>query len=243
MEGIAQNGKGDLVFLHQFQQLPEVGMENGVASGEIKIGESVIYLAKIQTIVEGILHLLPTHGIQGLAVVFGKNIAVFAPLVTLVSDVPLKGKIIHVVLLHRVGFFTLQKPLLGPWTLEGATPAGARVAGPCLLLVCSAAGSGSFNGLVRCAASSTAGCGLFLGCSSATGGRSFHRLVGRTASGATSGGCRGLLLLGPAKQLIQCHDVSLHGCIQGALALCNSYYIQENRKFKYALFYNIVTLR
>jgi hypothetical protein len=41
------------------------------------------------------LNLLPTHRIQRFAVVFRKDIAVLAPLVALVGDVPLKRKIFH----------------------------------------------------------------------------------------------------------------------------------------------------
>jgi hypothetical protein len=109
VEGIAQNGEGNFLLLHQLQQLPEVGMEDGVSAGEIKIGKTAIYLAKVQTVVEGILHLLPAHGIQGFAVVFGKNVAVLAPLITFIGDVPLKGKILHGFLLRHVGVFYSPK--------------------------------------------------------------------------------------------------------------------------------------
>lgn len=97
MEGIAQDGEGDAVLLHQGQQLPEIRVQDGVAAGDVKVGQPAVDIAKVQAVVKGILHLRPGHGIQRLAVVFRKDIAVLATLVALVGDVPLEREI----LLHR----------------------------------------------------------------------------------------------------------------------------------------------
>ena len=51
-------------------------------------------MAEIQAVMKGILHLLPCHGIQGLAVVLGKNVAMLAALIAVVCNMPLKGKIL-----------------------------------------------------------------------------------------------------------------------------------------------------
>ena len=51
-------------------------------------------MAEIQAVMKGILYLLPGHGIQGLTVILGKNVAVLAALVTVVCNMPLKGKIL-----------------------------------------------------------------------------------------------------------------------------------------------------
>ena len=40
MEGIAQNGKGDVPLFHQPQQPPEVRVQNGVAASDIEIRQA-----------------------------------------------------------------------------------------------------------------------------------------------------------------------------------------------------------
>ena len=49
--------------------------------------------AKVQAVVEGVLHLLEGHAVQLFAGVFGEDVAVLAALVAVVGDVPLEGKI------------------------------------------------------------------------------------------------------------------------------------------------------
>lgn len=38
MEGVSQNGEGDFMLFQQFQQPPEIRVQNGVASGYVKYG-------------------------------------------------------------------------------------------------------------------------------------------------------------------------------------------------------------
>lgn len=92
MKGIAQNGELDTVLVEEGQQSPEIRMKDGVSSGDVKIRGPAIYLAEIKTVIKGRLHLVPGHGLQAAVIACGKDIAVLASLVTLVSDVPLKGK-------------------------------------------------------------------------------------------------------------------------------------------------------
>ena len=40
VEGVAQNGEGDLIFLHQPQQVPKAGVQDGVAPGEVEVGQA-----------------------------------------------------------------------------------------------------------------------------------------------------------------------------------------------------------
>ena len=104
VEGVAQNGEGDVVFRHQSQQLPEIRVQNGVAAGDVEIRQTVIDLAEVQAVVEGVLHLLPGHCIQLLVAVFRENVAVLAPLVAFIRDMPLERKILfHVILLVVMG--------------------------------------------------------------------------------------------------------------------------------------------
>ena len=94
MEGISKNGEGDVVLLHQPQEPPEVGVKNRVAAGDVEVGQAVINFTEIKAVVKGVLHLLPVHGIQLFAVVLREDVAVLAPLVALIGDVPLKRKIL-----------------------------------------------------------------------------------------------------------------------------------------------------
>jgi hypothetical protein len=98
MKWVSENGEGDLMGFQKRKELPEIRMQNGVSTGNIKIRKPVVYLAKVQAVVERVLHLLPRHGIQLLAGIPRENIAVLAPLVAFVGNMPLKRKI----LFHRV---------------------------------------------------------------------------------------------------------------------------------------------
>jgi hypothetical protein len=61
----------------------------------------VVDLAEVQAVVKGVLHLLPGHRVRLLAGVAGEDVAVLAPLVTFVGDVPLKGEVFHTILLNK----------------------------------------------------------------------------------------------------------------------------------------------
>ena len=98
VEGVAQDGEGNAVLFHESQQLPKIGMQDGIAAGDVEVGQPVIHLAEIHAVVKSFPHLLPGHRIQLFAVVLGENIAVLAALITFIGDVPLKGKI----LFHRL---------------------------------------------------------------------------------------------------------------------------------------------
>lgn len=84
MEGVAHDGERDVPLLHQSQQPPEIRVQDGIAAGDVEVGQAVIHLAEIQTISNNLLHLLPGHGIRLLAVVLREDVAVLAPLIALV---------------------------------------------------------------------------------------------------------------------------------------------------------------
>lgn len=90
VEGVAQDGKGDPIFPHQSQKLPEIRMQDGGAAGKVEIWQSVVNLAKIQAVIKCILHLLPGHAVRLFIAVFRKDIAVLAPLIAVIGDVPLE---------------------------------------------------------------------------------------------------------------------------------------------------------
>ncbi len=70
VERIAEDRKGHAVLLQQSQQLPKVRMQDRIAAGDVEIGQAVIDLAKVQAVIESVLHLCPGHGIQLLVAVF-----------------------------------------------------------------------------------------------------------------------------------------------------------------------------
>ena len=93
MEWIAHQGKRNVLAFQQNHQFPEIGMKDRIAAGDIEIRNSVVYFAEVLTVRHDLLHLLPGHALQLLAAFSGKNIAVFAALVTFICDMPLKRKI------------------------------------------------------------------------------------------------------------------------------------------------------
>jgi acyl-CoA synthetase (AMP-forming)/AMP-acid ligase II len=94
MEWISKNSKRNLILFHQSEESPEIRMQDRISSGNIKIGQTFIHLAEVEAIVKGVLHLLPCHGIRFFTDISRENIAMFAPLITLIGDVPLKRKIL-----------------------------------------------------------------------------------------------------------------------------------------------------
>jgi len=76
--------------VEEFQKAPEIRMKDGVPSGKIEIGSPPKYFTEVNTVIEGILKLLPVHGVYFFAVVRRENVAVLAALVTVVGYMPLK---------------------------------------------------------------------------------------------------------------------------------------------------------
>ncbi|ERI69921.1 hypothetical protein HMPREF1548_02821, partial [Clostridium sp. KLE 1755] len=105
MEGVSQNGEGDFMLFQQFQQSPEIRVQNGVASGYVKIRGAGQLSAHIQAVVQHLFHIAIGHLSQLFTAVFRKYIAVPAPLIAVVCYVPLKGEIrVHSVFLRYVGW-------------------------------------------------------------------------------------------------------------------------------------------
>jgi hypothetical protein len=76
-------------------------MQDRISAGNIKVWQTAIHFTEIEAVIEGVLHLLPCHGIQFFTGIAGKNVAVLAPLVTFIRDMPLKSEI----LFHAVPLF------------------------------------------------------------------------------------------------------------------------------------------
>ena len=93
MKWVAKNCERDIACFQQAQQIPEIQVQNGVSAGNIKVRAAVINRTKVETIIKRVEHLLPRHGIDFFAGVFGENVAVLAALVAVIGDVPLKRKI------------------------------------------------------------------------------------------------------------------------------------------------------
>jgi hypothetical protein len=69
-------------------------MQNRITASYIKIGQAMIHFAEIQAVIKCSLHLFPGHSLQLLMGTSRKNIAMFTSLVTFISNVPLKRKIL-----------------------------------------------------------------------------------------------------------------------------------------------------
>ena len=69
-------------------------MENRIAAGNIEIRHTAIHFAEVLAVGHDLLHLFPRHAVQLLAGILRKDIAVLAPLVAVVCDMPLKSKIL-----------------------------------------------------------------------------------------------------------------------------------------------------
>jgi hypothetical protein len=106
MKWIAKNRKWNLVFLHQSKQFPEIRMQDRISSGNIKVWDTAKSFAEIQAVLKGLLHLLPCHAIQFFTGITGENVAVFAPLVAFIRDMPLKSEI-----LFHLNVFSLSQKL------------------------------------------------------------------------------------------------------------------------------------
>lgn len=79
-------------------------MQDQVAAGKIEIWDTTVDLAEVQAVVKGLLHLLPAHAVQLLMAIFREDVAVLAPLVAIIRNVPLKRKILfHLVLPAPMG--------------------------------------------------------------------------------------------------------------------------------------------
>jgi hypothetical protein len=69
-------------------------MEDRIAAGNVKVRDPVVNLTEVLTVGHNILHLFPCHCFQIPATGTGKNITVFAALVTFICDMPLKCEIL-----------------------------------------------------------------------------------------------------------------------------------------------------
>ena len=95
MEGVAQDGKGQIPLLQQFCQLPELGMQDGVAAGDVEVGQTPRLLAEGLTVFNDLDHIVKGHLFELGVAAQGVDIAVLAPLVASLGNVPLKRKVFH----------------------------------------------------------------------------------------------------------------------------------------------------
>ena len=94
MKWISEDRKRNFILFHKPQKFPEIRVQNWIAASDIKIRQPVIDLAEVQAVIKRVLYLLPVHAVQLLIAIFRKNVAVLAPLIAFIGDVPLKRKIL-----------------------------------------------------------------------------------------------------------------------------------------------------
>ena len=94
MKWIAENRKRDIPLFEQGKDFPKVTMKNRVTTGDIEIWQTVQLTAHLLTLPDYLPGFFKRHLYQ-MRVSFGKNVAMFAPLVATVGDMPLKREIFH----------------------------------------------------------------------------------------------------------------------------------------------------
>ena len=95
VEGVAQDGKGKVPLLQQPGQLPELGVEDGVPAGEVEVGQAAGPAAEGLAVFDDPDHVLQGHLLELGVAAQGVDVAVLAPLVAGLGDVPLKSKVFH----------------------------------------------------------------------------------------------------------------------------------------------------
>ena len=94
MKRIAENRKRNIPLLKQGKNCPEVTMKNRVATGDIKIWQTIHLMAHLHTLPDYLFCFFKRHLYQ-MWMSFGKYIAMLAPLVAAIGDMPLKREIFH----------------------------------------------------------------------------------------------------------------------------------------------------
>ena len=93
MEGIAQDSKGDVPLLEHSQDFPNLRMQHRVSSSDIEIRHALLHPgAHVHAIVNNPTSIRQADGNQ-LRMPLGKDVTVFTPLITIISDVPLECEI------------------------------------------------------------------------------------------------------------------------------------------------------
>ena len=93
VERIAENAPCDAFFFQKIRQFPKITVQYRITARDVKIGSPSELVAHSLAAFDHLLHLLPRHFRECLAIVLSKNITVLAPLVAGVGDVPLESKI------------------------------------------------------------------------------------------------------------------------------------------------------
>ena len=85
--------------MNQFEQVPEVGMQDGVAARNIKVWPPLHPCRHALNVCKHSHQSLPRHLYESW-MSLGEDVTVLATLVTLVGDVPLKGEIVQLSIIN-----------------------------------------------------------------------------------------------------------------------------------------------
>ena len=101
VERISHDRELHAMLMEQIQKSPEIRMQDRIPAGQVKVGRTAEHFAEVQAVVKRILHLAPGHGFEAGMIACSKDRAVFASLVALIRDMPLKRKVrFHSVILR-----------------------------------------------------------------------------------------------------------------------------------------------
>ena len=94
MEWVAHQREGDAMRVNQFEEIPETAVQNRVATRDIKIRCAPHPLCHALYVCKHRHQPLPRH-LNEFGMAIGKDVAVLATLVALVSYMPLECKVVH----------------------------------------------------------------------------------------------------------------------------------------------------
>ena len=95
MEGVAHQGKGDPGELEDLEQRPELRVQDGVAPCDVEVGQAAGLLAEGFAVFDHRHHVLQRHLLEFGVAAQSIDVAVAAPLVAGLCDMPLKCEILH----------------------------------------------------------------------------------------------------------------------------------------------------
>ena len=97
VEGVSEDGKGNIPPFQYGQNSPKILMQDRVATRDVEVGQAFHFLAHILASVDDLLGAFERH-LDELGMPLGEDVAMLATLVATIGDMPLKSEIFHLLL-------------------------------------------------------------------------------------------------------------------------------------------------
>jgi hypothetical protein len=100
MERVSHEAERNLLIFQKRKQPPKFFVQDGVAAGYVKIGNPLKLGTHAHALFQSLFHTGPIHTADRNMVVFRENVAMDAPLIAVIRNMPLKRKIfVHAAIL------------------------------------------------------------------------------------------------------------------------------------------------